>query len=93
MDVTFRRHAVFRMFDEDISPEEVREALSHGETIEEYPDDKPYPSRLALGVVENRPIHVVAAYNSVGRETIVVTAYRPDPKRWEADWKTRRRKP
>jgi len=33
----------------NISAAEVRRVLTDGETIEEYPDDTPYPSRLVLG--------------------------------------------
>jgi hypothetical protein len=37
------------MFQRGISMEGVKLALTTGEIIEEYPDDKPYPSRLVLG--------------------------------------------
>jgi len=47
--ITFRVHAVRRMFRRAISVEDVRRVLADGETIEDYPDDKPYPSRLLLG--------------------------------------------
>ncbi len=37
--------------------------LKEGETIMDYPDDQPYPSRLVLGWVKSRPLHVVVARN------------------------------
>jgi len=50
-DVIFRIHAVQRMFERNISAEDVRKVLSVGAVIEEYPDDTPYPSRPDLRVV------------------------------------------
>jgi len=51
------------MFERRITEEEVRTTLEGGETIEHYPDDAPYLSRLLLGWAAGRPIHVVAADN------------------------------
>jgi len=79
------------MFERGIGAEEVRAVLATGETVEEYRDDAPYPSRLVSGSVGNRSIHVVAADDVDHRETIVITVYEPDPARWEPGFK--RRKP
>lgn len=86
----FRAHAVRRMFRRGIGIEEVRGALARGETIETYPEDLPYPSRLVLGWSGNRPLHIVAADNSEAAEVIVITVYEPDPALWHADFKRRR---
>ncbi len=64
--------------------------VQSGETIEEYLDDTPYPSRLVLGWRESRPLHVLVADNKIDCETIVITAYEPDPQRWDSDFKKRR---
>jgi hypothetical protein len=45
-DLIFRIHAVERMFERDISVEDVRRVLSEGAVIEDYPEDTPFPSRL-----------------------------------------------
>jgi len=45
----FRVHALRRMFEPGIAVDEVRAALDTGETIEQYLEDTPYPSRLVLG--------------------------------------------
>ena len=71
--ITYRLHAVKRMFERKISAEEVRYVLETGESIEEYPDDTPYPSRLILGSCQGRLIHVVAANNYLNEEIIVIT--------------------
>jgi Domain of unknown function (DUF4258) len=59
--LVFRVHAVQRMYQRDISEVVVRHVIATGETIEDYPDDTPYPSRLVLGWNGRRPIHVVVA--------------------------------
>jgi hypothetical protein len=50
------------------SEEEVRIVIKTGETIEDYPADFPYPSRLVLGWHGLRPVHVVVADNIIDRE-------------------------
>ncbi|HEV8725662.1 MAG TPA: DUF4258 domain-containing protein [Candidatus Binatia bacterium] len=59
-------------------------------TLEDYPDDTPYPSRLVLGWNDRRPIHVVVADNVDEQENIVITVYEPDPLEWEPDFKRRK---
>ena len=46
-------------------------------------------SRLLLGFVAGRPIHVLAADS--GHEIIIVTVYEPDPNLWALGFE--RRKP
>jgi hypothetical protein len=78
------------MYQRDISEPEVRHVIATGETVEDYPDDTPYPSRLVLGWSGRRPIHVVVADNVDDQENIVITAYEPDPTEWELDFKRRK---
>ena len=86
----FRVHAIKRMYQRDIQEEVVRDVLENGETIEDYPDDTPYPSRLVLGWHGLRPIHVVVADNTDDQVSIVITTYEPDPGAWENDFKRRK---
>jgi len=88
--LVFRVHAVQRMFQRHISVADVRRVLDCGQELETYPNDQPFPSRLLLGWCERRPLHVVVAQNDVDDETIVITAYEPDPALWDAGF-TRRR--
>ena len=88
--LVYRVHAIQRMFQRRISKEEVAHVLATGETIQAYPTDKPFPSRLILGWSGTRPIHVVAADNTEDQETIVVTVYQPDAVEWQADFKRRK---
>lgn len=72
--------------------EEIMQALDSGEIIEEYPEDKPYPSCLILGrTVTERPLHIVCAPVLHEERLIIITTYQPDPNRWEPDFKGRKR--
>ena len=89
--IAFRVHALQRMFERRIGEEEVRRVLQVGETIERYPDDRPYPSRLVVGWAEQRPLHVVVADHAEEHMLIVITVYEPDPASSASDFKRRRR--
>jgi len=43
--ITYRIHAVQRMFERKISAEEVRYVLETGAVIEDYAEDSPYRAR------------------------------------------------
>jgi hypothetical protein len=38
-----------------------------------------------------RPLHIVIADNSVAGETLVITAYEPDPASWDESFRHRRK--
>jgi len=78
------------MFERGINEAEARTVLQKGDVIEARADDLPYPSRLVLGFSKQRAIHIVAADNHAERETIVITVYEPDPKRWDSTLRKRR---
>jgi hypothetical protein len=88
----FTTHALRRMLKHGIRSGQVRQVPEDGERIESYPDDTPLPSYLMLGMGE-AVLHVVAADDPGADETIVITTYEPDPKEWEHDFKTRKRRP
>lgn len=87
MRLVFRVHAIQRMFQHRISEEDIRYVLEGGETIKNYPDDMPYPSRLVLGWLASRPVHVVAADDVESGKTFVITVYEPDPKLWNSGFR------
>ena len=90
MRLTYRVHAVRRMFERGVTESDVHTTLSEGEQIAAYPDDTPYPSRLLLGWRGGKPLHVVAAYNAQDDEQIVITVYEPDPALWEHGFRRRK---
>jgi len=79
------------MFERRVSVDDVHAVLESGETIESYPEDHPYPSRLVLGWVGKRPLHVVVADNYAEQTMIVITVYEPDRESWEDDFRRRER--
>jgi Domain of unknown function (DUF4258) len=85
----FSKHAVDQSILRRISVQEVRDAIANGEIIEEYPEDKYWPSYLIYGrTAEGRPLHVQCSHPS--RPLIkIVTLYEPDPARW-IDFRERR---
>ncbi len=90
MRLVFRVHAIQRMFERSISKDDVRNVIESGETIRDYPDDTPYPSKLMLGWIDGRPFHLVVATNVTDDEVIVITAYRPDPDIWDQEFRSKR---
>jgi hypothetical protein len=75
-----------------LSFDEVFTSVFQGEIVEEYPDDKPFPSCLIYGeTFSGEPVHSVWAYNQENQWAVLITVYRPDPRRW-IDWRTRRPK-
>jgi len=77
------------MFARRIVEPDILGVVRHGESVEEYPDDAPYPSRLLLGWCNDLPQHVVVAHDPDSGLCIVITAYIPDAMHWGADFKTR----
>ncbi len=91
MKVIYRLHAIERMFQRNISEEEVEATILDGKVIEEYKDDKPYPSFLSLKYLETKVLHVVFAKDE--EDTfVIITVYEPDPKIWNDDFQTKRKK-
>jgi hypothetical protein len=90
-ELVFTGHALKQMFARGISPADVQSAVEGGEAIAEYPDDTPHPSRLILGFVSGRPVHVVLATDRRTQAAYVVTAYVPDASLWEPDFRKRKK--
>jgi hypothetical protein len=72
-----------------ISKDDVRNVLDEGENIELYPTNQPYPSRLVLGWIGTRPLHVSVADNEGEEELIVITVYEPTLEHWQPGFKLR----
>jgi hypothetical protein len=71
------------MFERRVGERDVEHVLNKGRVIAEYPEDKPFPSRLVLGWIKGRPLHVVAADDHEHKQTIVITVYEPEATQWE----------
>lgn len=89
MELIYRIHAVQRMFERDISEDEIEYVIAHGEVISYYPEDKPYVSFLSLAILDDRALHVLYAKDE-NEKIIVITMYEPNPALWSDDLKTKR---
>ncbi|MCP5102032.1 MAG: DUF4258 domain-containing protein [bacterium] len=78
----FSRHAFKRAVERNISELEVREAGKYAKVIEDYPDDKYFPSCLLLGfTATGRPLHIqVSLAEAV--PVRIITLYEPDEIEW-----------
>ncbi|HGG60885.1 MAG TPA: DUF4258 domain-containing protein [Gammaproteobacteria bacterium] len=85
-------HAEEEAIDDDLTFEEIYYSVMHGEVIEDYPRDRPYPSCLIMGRnFSGQVVHSVWAYNPENHWVVLITVYRPDPARW-IDWRVRVKK-
>jgi hypothetical protein len=73
--IEWRKHSLQRMFERDISRDNVINVLMYGDIIKEYPDDRPFPSVLFQKVVNKRHLHVVASYSKKEKFVYIITAY------------------
>lgn len=88
-NVIISLHAQERLRQRGIRARDVRNCVVSGEIIEQYPDDFPFPSCLIFGhAVRGKIMHVVASDEGTGSR--IITAYFPDNKKFEKDFKTRR---
>lgn len=89
--IIFSNHAVQQMFQRSISVEDVKFVLLNGVLVNEYPDDKPLPSKLLFADCNNRSLHVVCSENNFENEIVIITAYIASPDIWENDFVTRKK--
>jgi hypothetical protein len=90
-EVSFSNHALWRLFERAVHPNDIAGVVRNGEVIEERPDDYPLPSYLLLGTLRGEPIHVVIGFDNAAQRCRTITVYWPDPARWSEDFRVRRR--
>ena len=89
--IEWSAHALKRMLEKGISRASEKHIICTGEMIENYPDDKPFPSGLFYGIRINKKIISVLGYDFTDQKIFLITAYWPDEEHFETDLKTRRR--
>src|SRR5437870_13702745 len=68
----FSRHAFRRVVERNISEQEIREAGTAAELIEDYPDDKYSPSALLLGFTAGgRPLDFQVSFAETGLKEVI----------------------
>lgn len=68
------------------------DSVDHYEIIEEYPEDKYFPSYLLRSEYEESVFHVLFAADVEDDNVRVITAYYPNPYEWDDDLRKRRNK-
>ena len=91
-DVRISIHAYDRLALNSLSVSEVVASLARGEVLEDYPSYHAGPTILVLQMDrEGAPIHTVwGIEKGTNGPAVLVTAYRPDPGLWSADFRSRK---
>jgi hypothetical protein len=93
-DVRISEHGYDELVDDHIAVRDIINGVANAEVVEEYPE---YPKGAALLLLlrdqDEFPVHVVWGIpKGFNRPAVLVTAYRPDPERWEEDFSRRKKK-
>jgi hypothetical protein len=83
-------HALKRIVERNISQREIIEASENAIEIEDYPQDKYFPSCLLLGFTRNgRPLHLHVS-RMQGESVRIITLYEPNPHEWGNNFRERK---
>ena len=76
----YTKHGVEQRINRHISSEEIEQAITNGEIIEDYPSDKYGPSCLIYGKTkQGKALHIQIALLPI---ISIVTVYEPNPEEW-----------
>jgi hypothetical protein len=92
-DVRVSEHGWDELEADDISVRDIIDGIRSAIQVEDYPEFGKGPSALVLQFDrDTSPVHVVWGIPK-GHNTpaVLVTAYRPDPNRWNEDFTERKR--
>lgn len=83
-------HVNLRLEQRSVPREAILESVNSYEIIEEYPQDKYFPSCLVYAEFKKESVHIQFAIDQNNKNVRIVTIYRPTLDKWEKDFKTRK---
>ncbi len=84
-------HVNMRLKMRSISREMILSSVNDLEIIEQYLEDKYFPSYLMISNYNKIDYHLLIAVDVTGDNVRVVTTYLPNPQKWEPGFKIRRK--
>ena len=83
-------HVNMRLRGRHVPREAILASAGAYEIIESYPEDKYLPSYLVYSKYQGKVFHALFATDVKDDNVRIVTAYEPNPRKWEEDLRTRR---
>jgi hypothetical protein len=78
-----------RMKSRSIPRDIVKFSVNNFEIIESYPEDKYFPGYLVYSRYNEQIFHIVIAVDFKSENIRIITAYYPDPSKWDSEMKRR----
>jgi hypothetical protein len=90
-EVRISEHGYDELSEDNLTVIEIIEGITSVEVVEEYPD---YPKGSCILVLQQdkagKPVHVLWGIpKGFDKPAVLITAYRPDPQRWNEDYLNR----